>query len=68
VLNGGFLDRGVHIPRIQFIQADLSLMGEAERVGRALPAEVLDLVVFTTGIFAATKRQETAEVSSGTWR
>jgi len=28
-------------------------MREAERVGKALPAEELDLVVFTTGIFAA---------------
>jgi NAD(P)-dependent dehydrogenase (short-subunit alcohol dehydrogenase family) len=34
---------------------------EAERVAKRLPAETLDLVVFTTGIFAAPKRQETAE-------
>jgi NAD(P)-dependent dehydrogenase (short-subunit alcohol dehydrogenase family) len=36
-------------------------MREAERVAKALPAEQLDVVVFTTGIFAAPKRQETAE-------
>jgi NAD(P)-dependent dehydrogenase (short-subunit alcohol dehydrogenase family) len=46
---------------IEFIKADLSLMREAERVARTLPAETLDLVVFTTGIFAAPKREETAE-------
>src|SRR5206468_971294 len=53
--------RDSDMPSIQFIQADLSLMREAQRVAQALPAETLDLVVFTTGIFAATKRQETAE-------
>jgi NAD(P)-dependent dehydrogenase (short-subunit alcohol dehydrogenase family) len=46
---------------IEFVQADLSLMREADRVAKALPAEQLDLVVLTTGIFAAPKRQETAE-------
>jgi NAD(P)-dependent dehydrogenase (short-subunit alcohol dehydrogenase family) len=46
---------------IQFVKADLSLMSEARRVGVALPAETLDVVVFTTGIFAAPKRQETVE-------
>src|SRR5438874_2418918 len=37
---------------IELVKADLSLMREAERVGKALPAETLDLVLFTTGIFA----------------
>ncbi|MDI3285622.1 SDR family NAD(P)-dependent oxidoreductase [Polyangium sp. 15x6] len=59
VVGQTFRDAGV--PGIAFIQADLSLMREAERVAKALPAEQLDLVVFTTGIFAAPKRQETAE-------
>jgi NAD(P)-dependent dehydrogenase (short-subunit alcohol dehydrogenase family) len=59
VVGQTFRDAGV--PRIDFLQADLSLMREAERVARALPAETLDLVVFTTGIFAAPKREETAE-------
>ena len=59
VVGQTFRDSGV--PRIEFMQADLSLMREAQRVGNALPAEQLDLVVFTTGIFAAPKRQDTAE-------
>lgn len=46
---------------IGFIRADLSLMREAQRVGASLPAENLDLVLLTTGIFAAPERQETAE-------
>ena len=53
--------RDAQAPGITFIQADLSLMREAERVGEALPAATLDIVIFTTGIFAAPKRQETAE-------
>ena len=53
--------RDSDVPGIEFIKADLSLMREAKRVGEALPAEALDLVVFTTGIFAAPQRQETSE-------
>jgi len=53
--------RDADVPGIEFVKADLSLMHEAQRVGVALPAETLDLVVFTTGIFAAPRRQETAE-------
>ncbi|GLR84002.1 SDR family NAD(P)-dependent oxidoreductase [Bradyrhizobium iriomotense] len=49
------------IPQIKFVKADLSLMSEAQRVGRALPAETLDAVIFTTGIMAGPKREETAE-------
>ncbi|MHC1481233.1 SDR family NAD(P)-dependent oxidoreductase [Frateuria aurantia] len=48
-------------PGIEFIKADLSLMTEAQRVAMELPAEQLDMVIFTTGIFAAPKRQTTAE-------
>lgn len=59
VVGQTFRDQGV--ASIEFVKADLSRMREAERVGKTLPAEQLDLVVFTTGIFAATKRQETAE-------
>lgn len=46
---------------IKFIRADLSLMSEAYRVASLLPAESLDLAIFTTGIFAAPKRQVTVE-------
>lgn len=52
--------RDSKVPGIEFIKADLSLMREAKRVGEALPAETLDIVIFTTGVFAAPKRQETA--------
>lgn len=53
--------RDADVPGIQFLQADLSLMREALRVAKALPAEQLDLVVFTTGILAAPNRETTAE-------
>jgi NAD(P)-dependent dehydrogenase (short-subunit alcohol dehydrogenase family) len=59
VVGQTFRDSGV--PEVEFIKADLSLMREAKRVGEVLPAETLDLVVFTTGIFAAPTRQETTE-------
>lgn len=61
VLVVGQTFRDSDVPRIEFIKADLSLMREAQRVGALLPAENLDLVIFTTGIFAAPKREETAE-------
>lgn len=59
VVGQTFRDQGVK--GIEFLKADLSLMSEAERVGKTLPAEQLDLAVFTTGIIAAPKREETAE-------
>ena len=61
VLAIGQTFRDSDVAGIEFIKADLSLMREAQRVGSLLPAEILDLVIFTTGIFAAPKRQETAE-------
>lgn len=59
VIGQTFRDEGAR--GIEFVKADLSLLREAEHVAKALPAEQLDLVVFTTGIFAAPKRQETGE-------
>lgn len=53
--------RDSDVSGIKFIQADLSLMRESQRVAARLPAETLDLVIFTTGIFAAPQRQETTE-------
>ena len=47
--------------RLTFVAADLSSMSEAVRVGRELPAESFDVVLFTTGIIAAKTREETAE-------
>ncbi len=59
VVGQTFRDDGV--TGIEFMRADLGSMKEASRVGQALPAEDLDLVVFTTGIFAAPTREETDE-------
>jgi NAD(P)-dependent dehydrogenase (short-subunit alcohol dehydrogenase family) len=59
VVGQTFRDAGV--PNIEFRAADLSLMREAKRVAQALPAEDLDLLLLTTGIVAAPKREETAE-------
>jgi NAD(P)-dependent dehydrogenase (short-subunit alcohol dehydrogenase family) len=53
--------RDSDVPGIEFVKADLSLMREAQRVAVLLPAEDLDLLVFTTGIMAGPKREETAE-------
>ena len=49
------------MPGIEFIKADLSLMREAQRVARLLPAEELDLLIFTTGIMAGPLREVTGE-------
>lgn len=46
---------------IKFIKADLSLMREVQRVAEELTPSSYDLVVFTTGIFAAPQRQQTSE-------
>ncbi|QIJ76014.1 SDR family NAD(P)-dependent oxidoreductase [Methylobacterium sp. NI91] len=59
VVGRTFRDRSVR--GIEFLEADLSLLGEAGRIGDALPAETLDLVVFTTGIMAGPKREVTSE-------
>ena len=53
--------RDVDRPRISFVKADLELMSDAQRIGQKLPAEELDLVVFTTGIMPGLKREETSE-------
>lgn len=53
-----FRDDGVR--GLTFMKADLSSMAEARRVGRELPAD-LDLVVMTTGIITAPKREQTTE-------
>jgi NAD(P)-dependent dehydrogenase (short-subunit alcohol dehydrogenase family) len=56
VLVVGQTFRDANVPGIECLKADLSMMREAERVTNVLPAETLDLVVLTTGIFAAPKR------------
>lgn len=61
VLVVGQTFRDADVTGIEFVGADLSSIREARRVARALPAESLDLLVFTTGIFAAARREETSE-------
>jgi NAD(P)-dependent dehydrogenase (short-subunit alcohol dehydrogenase family) len=58
VVGRTFRDQGV--AGIDFLKADLSLMSEARRVGREMPAE-LDYVFLTTGIMAAPTREVTPE-------
>ncbi|SCU96821.1 LAMI_0F07866g1_1 [Lachancea mirantina] len=53
--------RDADIKGLSFIKADLGLVSEAKRIASELPAEELDLVVFTTGIIAAPARQVTSE-------
>ncbi|MDE1188286.1 MAG: SDR family NAD(P)-dependent oxidoreductase [Pantoea sp.] len=59
VVGQTFRDAGIN--GITFLQADLSRMTEAKRVAGLLPAPSIDMLIFTSGIFAAPKRQETAE-------
>jgi NAD(P)-dependent dehydrogenase (short-subunit alcohol dehydrogenase family) len=59
VVGQTFRDGGVE--RLEFIHADLSLLSQGQRVAEALPAEQLDLLVFTTGTFSTPQRETTAE-------
>ncbi|AEM81138.1 hypothetical protein [Streptomyces violaceusniger] len=47
--------------QLTFVKADLASMREADRLGRELPVESDDVVLFTLGTFAAKNREETAE-------
>lgn len=47
--------------RVSFVPADLSSMRAAAALGRELPVDDCDVLLFTTGIFAAKVREETAE-------
>ena len=53
--------RDVGVAGIRFVEADLSTIGAARGAAKALQAEVLDLLVFTTGIMPGPEREETAE-------
>lgn len=59
VVGQTFRDAGVQ--GIDFMKADLSLMSEARRVARELPAEEFDMLILTTGIFATPTREVTPE-------
>lgn len=53
--------RGATGGELQFIKADLSSMNESIWLADHLPAESIDILLFTNGIFAAKTREETAE-------
>ncbi len=53
--------RDADVDGIDFVKADLASMSEAREVGRTVPVESTDIVVMTTGIMAAPKREVTAE-------
>ncbi len=59
VVGRTFRDQGVE--NLRFLEADLMLLSSAKELARRLPAEDIDLLVFTTGIFAGSKRIEAAE-------
>lgn len=59
VVGRSFKDEGV--TRLKFVKADLSSLREAQHMASNLPAEDFGLVVFTTGIIPAPKREETKE-------
>jgi len=48
-------------PESNLSKADLSLMRDAQHIGKELPAETLDLLILTTGIMATRKREVTSE-------
>lgn len=61
VLVVGRTSRDNDVQGIKFEQADLALMSNALKVGKSLPAEDLNQIIFSTGIFASPERQETSE-------
>lgn len=59
VVGRTFRDAGS--PNLDFIAADLESVAESKRVAAALPAEDLDVLIFTTGIITAPTREVSAE-------
>lgn len=55
VVGRTFRDEGT--PNLDFLAADLESVAEARRVAAALPAEDLDVLIFTTGVFTAPTRE-----------
>ena len=58
--------RDADVPGMAFVQADRETMRDAEQAADALNAEKLDLLVLTTGIFAAPSARTPPRASSGT--
>lgn len=61
VLVVGRTFRDTDVPDIAFVHANLDLMREAGRVAALLSAHPIDLLVFTNGIMAAPRREQTPE-------
>jgi NAD(P)-dependent dehydrogenase (short-subunit alcohol dehydrogenase family) len=59
VVGRTFRDEG--LKGLTFVKADLSSMKEAQRLGRELAVKSADVLLLTTGIIAAKKREVTAE-------
>lgn len=53
--------RDPDVKGIKFVKADLSSLKASLELAKTLPVETYDSVIFTAGIFAAPKRQETLE-------
>ncbi len=59
VVGRTFLDQNV--AGLRFVQADLAQMRQARRAAQALPAERLDMLLFTAGILAGKQRAESPD-------
>lgn len=59
VIGRTFKDAGVE--NIKFVEADLSSIKVSKEVAERLPAEDIDILLFTTGIFASKEKQVTEE-------
>ena len=61
VLVVGRTFRDHHLSGLHFLQVDLSSLKSSRTVAQQLPAETLDLLVLTHGIFAGRQRQTNVE-------
>jgi NAD(P)-dependent dehydrogenase (short-subunit alcohol dehydrogenase family) len=61
VLVVGQTFKDASLPGLTFMKADLSLMTDAKRFAKELPAETLDILVLTTGIMAGPERETTSD-------
>ncbi|KAJ3041196.1 hypothetical protein HDV00_009734 [Rhizophlyctis rosea] len=61
VLVVGRTFRDAKTPNISFLKADLTSVREAQSIAKDLHPETLDILIFTTGIFASPQRQVTPE-------
>jgi NAD(P)-dependent dehydrogenase (short-subunit alcohol dehydrogenase family) len=57
----GRSNRAEGVANIRFVKADLESMAAAKACAASLPAEAVQLLVFTQGILSEKERQETAE-------